>query len=182
VPGNETKQVPPAGCRKRAWFFDQLVKGKMQPSTHVAYNPCGPSTQEMARKADRLSGLSEAFTIEQPSPTQRSYTVRLEDWLWLPFNRRLRQIVRTLLRRGERNIVLDLTRVSKIDAAGIGELVRGYNMARASDGTLRIANANPWIREMLERVALFERLNSRQREEESSPTAKMQGRLVSRRL
>ena len=69
-------------------------------------------------------------------------------------------MVRTLLRRGGRHIVLDLACVSKIDAAGIGELVRGYNLAMGSNGTLRIANTNPWVREMLERVDLYDRLKA----------------------
>jgi anti-anti-sigma factor len=69
-------------------------------------------------------------------------------------------MVRTLLRRGERRIVLDLAGVSRIDAAGIGELVRAYNIAIASNGALRIVNTTPRVREMLERVGLFDRLNA----------------------
>jgi anti-anti-sigma factor len=61
--------------------------------------------------------------------------------------------------RGERDIVLDLARVSKIDAAGVGELVRAYNMSRAADGALRIVHATQWVREVLERVQLFELLS-----------------------
>jgi anti-anti-sigma regulatory factor len=56
--------------------------------------------------------------------------------------------------------VLDLAGIARIDAAGIGELVRAYNIAIARDGALRIANTNPWVREMLERVGLFDRLNA----------------------
>ena len=69
-------------------------------------------------------------------------------------------MVRTLLGRGERRIVLDLACLTKIDAAGIGELVRAYNMTAASNGTLRIANTDPWVREMLNMVGLFDRLHS----------------------
>jgi anti-anti-sigma factor len=74
--------------------------------------------------------------------------------------RELAQMVRGRLCRGERRIVLDLGRVSRIDAAGIGELVRAYNIATAGSGALRIVNTNPWVREMLERVGLFDRLDA----------------------
>jgi anti-anti-sigma factor len=74
--------------------------------------------------------------------------------LWTPVARDLRHDVKALLRRGERQIVLDLARVSRIDAAGIGELVRAYNMARAVDGTLRVANPSAWVRELIELVGL----------------------------
>jgi anti-anti-sigma factor len=65
-----------------------------------------------------------------------------------------------LLRRGERAIVLDLARVSSIDAAGIGELVRAYNITAAMDGELRIMHATKRVRELLERAGLFDRLTS----------------------
>jgi len=67
---------------------------------------------------------------------------------------KVRHDVRALLHCGERRIVLDLTRVSDIDAAGIGELVRAYNMARAENGTMQVVNTTPWVRELIERVGL----------------------------
>jgi anti-anti-sigma factor len=66
----------------------------------------------------------------------------------------VRHRVKALLRRGERRIVLDLSQVPKIDAAGIGELVRVYNMARAVDATVQVANADAWVRGVIERVGL----------------------------
>ena len=144
---------------KRAWFFDYLVKGKMHQSTHVECKPCGNSTQRMGSMVDRLSGSTPPFMLAQTPPTQHICVVRPEDRLHLPFNGELSHVVRTLLSRGKRNIVLDLARVSKIDAAGIGDVVRAYNFAMACNGRLRIANTNPWVRKMLERVGLFERLN-----------------------
>jgi len=74
--------------------------------------------------------------------------------LRLPIQRRLRDDVRALLHTGERCIVVDLARVSSIDAAGVGELVRAYNMASAVNGFLRIAHPSGWVREILERVGL----------------------------
>jgi len=83
----------------------------------------------------------------------------LEGPLRIPLNEDLRQNVRTLLRRGERVIVLDLSGVPKIDAAGIGELVRVYRMAKDANGMLQIARATGWVREILQRVGLFDILS-----------------------
>jgi anti-anti-sigma factor len=52
--------------------------------------------------------------------------------------------------------MLDLARVSRIDAAGVGELVRAYNMTTAAGGVLRIVNATTMVRELLELAGLFE--------------------------
>ena len=121
--------------------------------------PCVESNRQIGRTAGRLSPPWEAFTLRR-SPGSRGYTVRLERWPRLPFSDELPQIVRALLRRGEGTIVLDLTCVSSIDAAGIGELVRAYNLTIAGNGTLRIANTNRRVREMLERVGLYDRLSA----------------------
>jgi anti-anti-sigma factor len=71
-----------------------------------------------------------------------------------PIDREVRHQVRGLLRRGERQIVLDLTRVSSIDASGIGELVRAHNMTRAVNGTLRVENPSDWVRHAIECAGL----------------------------
>jgi anti-anti-sigma factor len=79
----------------------------------------------------------------------------LDGLLRTPLNGALRHSVEDLLRRGERRIVLDLARVRSIDAGGIGQLVRAYNLTMAAGGVLRIVRAAPWVREMLERAGLF---------------------------
>jgi ABC-type transporter Mla MlaB component len=69
-----------------------------------------------------------------------------EEALRVPLTAELRHRVRALLRRGVRAIVLDVSRVSRIDAVGVGELVRMYNMTRAVNGRLRIAHPTARIR------------------------------------
>ena len=61
-------------------------------------------------------------------------TVRIEGPLRMPASRSLRHDVHALLRRGERLIVLDLSGVSRIDAGGVGELIRTFNMTAAMSG------------------------------------------------
>jgi anti-anti-sigma factor len=89
--------------------------------------------------------------------------VRLQGCLRVPISRVLRRQVRVLLLRGERRIVVDLTEIPAIDAAGIGELVKVFNMSAAADGQLRIVNATRWVRQILEFVGLFELLSGRAR-------------------
>ena len=85
--------------------------------------------------------------------------VPVEGPLRVPVNRAVRANVRALLRRGERMIVLDLAAVTRIDAAGVGELVRALNMTAAVNGRLRITNASPWVRNVLERAGVFDLLS-----------------------
>ncbi len=82
--------------------------------------------------------------------------VDVEGALRVPVTHDVRHNVRGLLRRGEREIVLDLAGVSRIDAAGIGELVRVYNMTMAVNGFVRIVHASGWVRELLERVGVLD--------------------------
>ncbi len=91
--------------------------------------------------------------------SRRPIIVRVEGPLRVPVSRALRREVRTLLRRGERAIVVDLAEVARIDAAGVGELIRAFNMTAAVDGALRIANASAWVRQILKLIGLFDLLS-----------------------
>ena len=55
---------------------------------------------------------------------------------------------------------MDLSGVARIDAGGIGELVRAHNIARAINVSVRIAHTTEHIREMLARVGLFDLLSA----------------------
>ena len=96
----------------------------------------------------------------------RTHTVRVDGALQTPVSRALRHNVRTLLLRGERRIVLEMSTVPRIDAAGIGELIRAFNMTVAGNGALRIVNTTAWVREMLERAHLFDVLSGVRRGEQ----------------
>lgn len=96
------------------------------------------------------------------------HIVRVEGGLRAPVSRVLRHNVRTLLLRGERRILLDLSAVSRIDAAGVGELVRTLNMTTAAHGGLRIVKTSARVRKILERANLFD-LMSGEWEREQRP-------------
>ena len=76
--------------------------------------------------------------------------VEVEGRLQAPVNSKLVQRVQTRLFRGERRILLDLSRVTAIDAGGLGELIRVFNATRASGGDLRVARANSRVFRFLE--------------------------------
>jgi anti-anti-sigma factor len=112
--------------------------------------------QELINPARAIEHPKGPAFIGRPGPA----VVHVQGALRVPTDDELRHNVRTLLCRGERSIVLDLGRVSAIDAAGVGQLVRAYNLTRAVNGTLRIKHAAPKVREMLVRAGLFNRLSA----------------------
>jgi anti-anti-sigma factor len=82
------------------------------------------------------------------------HIVHVKGPLRAPVNGDVRRRMSALLQCGERHIVLDLERLTRIDAAGLGELVRAYNMARALDATCQVVNPNARVRELIERGGL----------------------------
>jgi anti-anti-sigma factor len=80
----------------------------------------------------------------------RVSVLEVEGTLRAPMNRELGHRVETLLCRGERRVVLDLVRLTDIDAAGVGELVSAFNMTNAAGGILRIARASRRVRRLLD--------------------------------
>ena len=101
--------------------------------------------------------MSDAMTVVMKLDAGVS-VVCVDGPLRSPVSSRMRSTVRAHLERGERNIVLDLNRVSEIDAAGLSELVDAYNMTAAAGGVLRITHPTTRVREFLDRVGLFDLL------------------------
>jgi anti-anti-sigma factor len=114
----------------------------------------GALTPALARLTSEGANLSVVLKLRRNSPG----IVSVEGPLRRPLSRALRHSVRAFLRGGERMIVLDLADVTRIDAAGVGELVRAFNLAAAVNGRLRIVNASPWVREVLDRAGVFDLL------------------------
>ena len=67
----------------------------------------------------------------------------------------VREVPRAHIVRGERHFVLDLHRVTQIDAAGVGELVRAYRMTCEANGTFEVLNPTNRVREVLSRAGLL---------------------------
>jgi len=89
----------------------------------------------------------------------RGSTLELEGTLRAPATAELRHRVDALLRRGDRCIVLDLEQLSDIDAAGIGELIRAFNLARAGGAAFRLVGTRGRVRHLLEVAGVLRLLN-----------------------
>lgn len=76
--------------------------------------------------------------------------VEVEGTLRVPVNSELSDRVQALLFGGERRILLNLGRLSDIDAGGMGELVRAFNATDEAGGVLRIAHPNRHVRRLLD--------------------------------
>ena len=87
-------------------------------------------------------------------PTAAS-VLEVEGSLREPVDTDLSDNVATLLKHGHRRIVLDLARVSDVDAAGVGELVRAFNLAYAVGGELRIVSASERVKHFLRVTGLL---------------------------
>jgi anti-anti-sigma factor len=117
-------------------------------------------------RSDEISVLNRPITrppgplTVNPVPYAGSRGVlSLNGPLRVPVDGELRQNIYALLRRGERLIVLDLTRVPSIDAAGVGELVHAYNVASMAQSVVQIVHATPRVQQILEHAGLFQILS-----------------------
>jgi anti-anti-sigma factor len=96
--------------------------------------------------------------------------VQLDGPLRIPVGDRLQRRIQVLLRSGARRIVLDLSRVTDIDAAGIGELVRVYHLTTAANCALRVTQVPARVRDLLERVGLSDLLSEEREQPEQEET------------
>jgi anti-anti-sigma factor len=126
---------------------------------------CRELSRQTDRKTGPIVGVPDLKSAQPPVTSVQKRTSRGTPVLWLddafraPVTGELRHRVHELLRRGERHIVLNMARVSSIDAAGVGELVRAHNVTVAANSVLRIAQATAWVREVLTRAGLFHLLS-----------------------
>lgn len=67
----------------------------------------------------------------------------------------LRDSVRDLLGKGNKNIVLNLADVSYIDSSGIGELVSAYTHVRREGGELKLLNLTKKVHDLLQITKLY---------------------------
>ena len=84
----------------------------------------------------------------------------VEGTLRAPVRRELRRNVEALLNRGERRILVNLARLTDIDAAGVGELLRAYHTTRAMGGVLQLAHARGHVRHLLDVTGIMARLGA----------------------
>ena len=88
-----------------------------------------------------------------------------------PATAALRHRVHDRLRIGERRLLLDLSRLADIDAAGVGELVRVFNAMYAVGGVLQIAHARRRVRRLLDTAGVWQFLCAAQSDAQAGPIA-----------
>lgn len=67
----------------------------------------------------------------------------------------LRDAVRDLLSKGNKQIVLNLADVGYIDSSGIGELVSAYTHVRREGGELKLLNLTKKVHDLLQITKLY---------------------------
>ena len=61
----------------------------------------------------------------------------------------LKDKVQSLLQQGHKNLLIDLSGVSYVDSAGLGELVQAYATAKNRGGALKLLNVTKRLRDLL---------------------------------
>lgn len=67
----------------------------------------------------------------------------------------LRELVRELLAKGEKNILLNLGDVNYIDSSGIGELVSSFTTVKNAGGALKLLNLTKKVHDLLQITKLY---------------------------
>ncbi len=61
----------------------------------------------------------------------------------------IKEAVEELLKKGKKDLVLNMAKVSYLDSAGLGELIRCFTALRRSGGNLKLVALNQRIIELL---------------------------------
>lgn len=67
----------------------------------------------------------------------------------------LRNTVKDLIGKGQKNILLNLGEVNYIDSAGVGELVSAFTSVRNNGGELKLLNLTKKVRDLLQITKLY---------------------------
>ena len=67
----------------------------------------------------------------------------------------LRDLLREMVGKGQKQILLNLGDVSYIDSSGIGELVSGFTTVTNSGGQLKLLNLNKRVKDLLQITKLY---------------------------
>jgi anti-sigma B factor antagonist len=79
----------------------------------------------------------------------------------------LRQRVQEILESGEKNILLNLEKVSYMDSAGIGELVACYKRSKEKGGTVKLLKPSGKVLDLLQLTKLEEVFDTYKDEKEA---------------
>ena len=66
----------------------------------------------------------------------------------------LEELRREVLEQSDSRVIIDLSRVTRIDSAGLGQLMSCYSHLVRNQGSLKVVNAAPEIRKLLDMTGL----------------------------
>lgn len=66
----------------------------------------------------------------------------------------LDQLRREVLEQSDSRVIIDMSRVTKIDSAGLGQLMSCYSHLVRNQGSLKVVNATPEIRKLLDMTGI----------------------------
>ena len=79
----------------------------------------------------------------------------------------LEELRREVLEQSDSRVIIDLGRVTKIDSAGLGQLMSCYSHLVRNQGTLRIVNAMPDVRKVMDMTGISSLIGTFQDEQEA---------------
>jgi anti-sigma B factor antagonist len=68
--------------------------------------------------------------------------------------RDLEELRREVLEQTDSRVIIDLSRVTKIDSAGLGQLMSCYSHLVRNQGSLKVVNARPEVRQVLDMTGI----------------------------
>lgn len=70
-------------------------------------------------------------------------------------NRALHEAIKNLIESGNKNILLNLAKVTLVDSSGLGELVAGYASAERNGGAMKLENLSDRFIELIHITKLY---------------------------
>lgn len=67
----------------------------------------------------------------------------------------LREAIRDLISKGQKNILLNLGEVNYIDSSGLGELVSAYTTSKNQSASLKLLNLTKKVKDVLQLTKLY---------------------------
>jgi anti-sigma B factor antagonist len=156
VPGPVADEKSPEKSKDAAFFCEVLQDGR---SLVVVRTESKELVTLACAILDLLGmGLQEKTTTELQITTRQvgeAAIIEISGRITVgEGNLALREVVRTLVESGEKNIVLNLGKVSYMDSSGLGELVKTHTTIRKSEGELKLVNLSKRVDELLEMTKL----------------------------
>jgi len=75
--------------------------------------------------------------------------ISLTDTLWSGTGKGIGEVIRELVKKGERKLLLNLKGVTYIDSSGLGELMGALTSVHKQDGELKLLNPTPTVIDLL---------------------------------